>query len=440
MKKKRKISYQKIFCAISFLFILGCILFYGSRFIILYIENNTTDVESITNFSKRVTAEHANQSYFKNINSNYYFVGNTDKNYVKYKNITWRILKITNNNTTVLISDEPITSLAYGLNSTYEESPIIDWLNKTDNENSGILDNYISSDYLTNTNACIDNLDDTKNITCDETFNEFKFSLLSMFDYANAGSSDSYINNGYYTYLSNTNNENEIWYIDNDGNLETNDGTDIYGIKPVITLNTNVELVKGDGTKDNPYQIEEENDLFASYVKLDDDLWRIYDIKDDNIKLVLTDYLKTDNENYQTIYSSTTSFHNDEKYGTLAYYLNNDYYNNLSYSNQILNNNWSNGYYSSDNNYDYIQALDKEVDTEISLLSIGDINLVPTLDDFFLSTGINNYDNKIYVYNNNGSITDQRVTSKANVVPTISIDKNILTKGTGTIDDPYEME
>ena len=85
MKKRRKISYQKIFCAISFLFILGCVLFYGIRFIMLYIENNTTDIESITNLSKRVTAEHANQSYFKNINSNYYFVGDTDKNYVKYK-------------------------------------------------------------------------------------------------------------------------------------------------------------------------------------------------------------------------------------------------------------------------------------------------------------------------------------------------------------------
>lgn len=439
MKKRRKISYQKIFCAISFLFILGCVLFYGVRFIMLYIENNTTDIESITNLSKRVTAEHANQSYFKNINSNYYFVGDTDKNYVKYKNITWRIVKITNNNSTVLISDEPLTSLAFG-NNTYEESPIIDWLNETDNEESGILTNAIGSDYLTNTNACIDTLDDTKNITCDDIYDEYQISLLSMFDYANAGSSDSYINNGYYTYLSNTNNDNEVWYIDDEGKLNTSDGTDIYSIKPVITLNSTVELIEGEGTKDNPYQIEKENDLFASYVKLDNDLWRIYNIEDNNLKLVLTDYLKTDDENYQTIYSNTTSFHNDEKIGTLAYYLNNTYFNRLNYSDQILNNYWSNGYYSSENNFDYTEALDKEVDTEIALLSIGDINLVPSLDEFFLSTGLNNFDNKIYVYNNDGTITDQRVTSKANVVPTISIDKNILTKGTGTIDDPYGME
>ena len=405
----------------------------------LYIENNTTDIESITNLSKRVTAEHANQSYFKNINSNYYFVGDTDKNYVKYKNITWRIVKITNNNSTVLISDEPLTSLAFGSN-TYEESPIIDWLNETNNEQSGILANAIGSDYLTNTNACIDPLDDTKNITCDDIYDEYQISLLSMFDYANAGSSDSYINNGYYTYLSNTNNDNEVWYIDDEGKLNTSNGTDIYGIKPVITLNSTVELIEGEGTKDNPYQIEKENDLFASYVKLDNDLWRIYNIEDNNLKLVLTDYLKTDDENYQTIYSNTTSFHNDEKVGTLAYYLNNTYFNRLNYSDQILNNYWSNGYYSSENNFDYTEALDKEVDTEIALLSIGDINLVPSLDEFFLSTGLNNMDNKIYVYNNDGIITDQRVTSKANVVPTISIDKNILTKGTGTIDDPYGME
>ena len=39
-KKKRKISFQKIFNLISLAFILACCIFYGTRFIKLYLEYN----------------------------------------------------------------------------------------------------------------------------------------------------------------------------------------------------------------------------------------------------------------------------------------------------------------------------------------------------------------------------------------------------------------
>ena len=40
VKKKRKLNWQKIFNLISFTFILACIIFYGTRFIRLYLQNN----------------------------------------------------------------------------------------------------------------------------------------------------------------------------------------------------------------------------------------------------------------------------------------------------------------------------------------------------------------------------------------------------------------
>mgnify|MGYP003300484482 CR=1 FL=1 len=47
------------------------------------------------------------------------------------------------------------------------------------------------------------------------------------------------------------------------------------------------DYVSGNGTKEHPYKIEKENGYFGSYVKLDDKLWRIYQVNEKEVKLVL---------------------------------------------------------------------------------------------------------------------------------------------------------
>ena len=42
-RSKKKLSIQKIFNLISFMFLLACVIFYGGRFIKLYIENNKVE-------------------------------------------------------------------------------------------------------------------------------------------------------------------------------------------------------------------------------------------------------------------------------------------------------------------------------------------------------------------------------------------------------------
>ncbi len=55
-------------------------------------------------------------------------------------------------------------------------------------------------------------------------------------------------------------------------------------------------------------------------------------------------------------------------------------------------------------------------------------------------TGVSKDSNNIYTYNNDGSLSTKKITTKANIVPTISIDKELLTKGNGSKKEPYEME
>ena len=278
---RRRISYQKVFSFISAGFILACILFYGGRFLKLYLENKKDVVEN-----KNTLVQNLKNNYeLNNINNEYYLKEDENKNYVLYSNILWRIIKITNNGSVKLISDDVISYLSYG-ETDYGKSEINTWLNNDDTNYSGILENNLnnSSGFLTNDTICQDSINDTKHITCNDINNSNLIGSLSIFDYVNAGGKDSYLNINKYFYLSTTNNEdNKVWYVNDSGNVVSADGEDIYGIRPTISLKSNVESIRGNGTIDDPYVIDE-GGLFGSYVKLGNDLWRVYDVDDSSIK------------------------------------------------------------------------------------------------------------------------------------------------------------
>lgn len=434
--KRRKISYQKVFSFVSAGFIIGCCIFYGTRFITLYLENRKEEIKLEDTLSQ-VVKENNN---LKEVNGDYYFQNDVDNNYLMYSNILWRIIKVNNDNTVKLISNDVLTYLSYG-EDDYENSYMNMWLNKTDDDNTGILENLLNTpnNYLTNDSICKDSISDTKHITCDEINDTDLIGTLSVFDYINAGGKDSYLNIDKYFYLSTLDKDNNIWFVNDSGNVSSADGSDIYGIRPTITLKSNSKSIAGDGTIDNPYVIDE-NYIFGSYVKLGEDIWRIYDIDGDNIKLSLNDYLKEDGEEILYKYSTNGYYHNDTIKGSLAYYLNNTYLNNLSYKNNIINNKWSNGIYGSSNYYNYKDTLNTKVDTKVTSLSVGDVILNGELSDYFLSTGVSKSSSLVYTVKGNGTLYGKSSTSTSKIVPTISIDKNILTKGNGTINSPYEME
>lgn len=438
VKKKRKLNWQKIFNLISFTFILTCIIFYGTRFIRLYLQNNKK--EEIKVLADNIKDN--NEGNLKNINSDYYFTGKEVNNYVKYSNILFRIIKINKDNSITLISDKPITSLAKGDSNDYKTSYINNWLNNQDKENTGILEKNLNNPnkYLTYTNACNDKIDNTKNITCKSTLADTLITLPSLYDYINTGDTKSFMNNETYYYLLNTNKDNKTWYINDNGGVTTSDNTDILGIKPVITLKSTNKLINGDGTKDNPYTFEEEQSMLGSYVKLGNDTWRVYDIDDNNLKLSLDNYLKINNEEITYKYSDKGYYHNDGKQGTLAYYLNKNYLSKLTYSSNIIEANYANGIYSNTTNYDYTKVLNKTIPTKVATLSIGNIIINSDNTNYYLSTGVDTNSNLVYVMTNDFKLYTKNATSKLKIVPVITIDKKILTSGDGSQNSPLEAK
>ena len=234
--------------------------------------------------------------------------------------------------------------------------------------------------------------------------------------------------------------ENKLIYIDNTGKTNTSEETDILGIKPVITIKNTTILKEGNGTKDNPYTFEEEQGLLGGYVKLDNDLWRIYSVEDNIVKLSLNNYLTTNGSEVKYKYSTKGYYHNDTKQGSLAYYLNNTYLNTLSYKDKIKENKFANGIYNSNTDYNYTKVLETTVDTKIAILSIGNIFLNSTNTNYFLSTGVTKDNNQVYVMQDDYKVYNKVSTTNLRIIPVISLDKALLTKGNGLIDSPYEVE
>lgn len=439
-KVKRVINKQKIFCFVSLIFILVCILWYGGRFVYFYLDSKKTIENKEQILATMIIDKNFDTDNFKKINSDYYFYGDAKTNYVTYSNMLFRIVKINKNNEITLVSDSPITSLAYGLDKSFSDNYAMSWLNESHQDNTGILEKNLNNkeNYLVKTNTCVDKISDIKNISCKKNDDNYYLSMLSLVDYVNTGAEASFINNGYYTYFANDNGE-EVWYVNDSGKLNTSAGDDIYGIKTVITIKSSVSLVSGDGTETSPYVIEDKTGYFGSYVKLGEDTWRVYE-DGDVLKLVLDDYLKINGENLEHIYSYNNYYHNDTKYGSLAYYLNNSYLNSLSYKDLLVTNYYSNNYYGEDNGFDYSAVIGKTVDTKVAVLSIGNPIFNSTLGDYFTSTGTGENDGTIYTIKKDATALEVYSDDDAYIVPCISIKKESLKVGSGTSSDPYRSE
>lgn len=430
-----------LFCMASFIFLLSCGIIYGYRFLTLYLDNKKTLNIEKNSLVKVIKSKNEENENFKEVNNSKYFINNSDNNYLLYSNILWRIIKVNEDNSIVAISDESLTSLAYGQDLNFDNSYIKKWLNKNEALESGILQNNLNKvdEYLVKIDSCLDSVDKLDNSECESIDNDNYFSLLSTKDLANIGK-QSYLINGEFFYLNNTNSENKVWYVTDEGNLTLSNGTDIIGVRPVIKIKANVDYVSGDGSLENPYKIEKDSSLFGSYVKLDNDIWRIYQVNEDNIKLVLNDYLKVNGSYLSYKYSNNSSYHNDTVRGSIAYYLNNDYFNTLSYKDKLQECTWSNGYYGKSNNYDYKSSLETSINSKIALLSIGDIKLNNNLENYFTMTGTVLKGSLLYTNLANQKVYTKSIQAELNVVPTICFDKNLLTKGNGSIDSPFEME
>lgn len=441
-KKKRTINKQKIFSFVSLIFIIICILWYGGRLIYFYLDNKKTSEKEANIFAKVLLKEKKDKEEFKQVKEVYYFNGKVKDNYVMYSNMLWRIVKINKDNTVTLISENVIGTLNNG-KDTYEKSSVITWLNKEkEKDYSGVVENVLSNkdSFLVKSNICTDTINDVNKITCNKTNHTYDIGLLSIEDYLYTGGNKGFINNGKITYLANQSKNKNYWYITTEGKLDSDSENEIIGIRPVITIASTIEAHDGDGSKEKPYTFSEEKNYFASYVKLGNDIWQVYESDEDKLKLILDKTLENkDNTAFKYLYSKKNSQYNDTTYGTLAYYLNKTYYKGLDYGSIIVENNYTNSTYGEDNNYSLEELSKNTISTKIALPSINDIIVNDEIEGYVTTTGVSENDTYIYIRNASGTISQKNISYENKVRPCISIKKESLTQGNGTEKDPYRL-
>ena len=417
-KKKKKMRLgEKIFLAISILFILGCFVFYGYR--TYYYYHLTHDaVKNITLKEKLTTLNniaYQNDGLYEK--EGYFFYKGIDvNNYVYYSGRLFRIIDI--NNGIRMIEEETLTNLVWTFESDYKDSYIHNWLGNYLNT----LKDY--DIYLVKNKWCNDKVD-LENYKCETTIEDY-VGLLSTSDYLQAGGKNSYLNNETYYWTINQDKDSNVFYINNEGNINNISKKEeiyfSYGIRPVITLKEDISIISGDGSKNSPFIIEElgnallKDNAVGSRVKYNDDNYRILKIDDSGISLLYDGLLDI-----------------DKKYTDVYKYLNNEFIKKYN-KEELVKNDYYINEYSLSNKYNLDNKNKKS--EYITIPSIGDMFL-NEYDSYWLNDYSDSKLGLYYIIDNNKMLFSDLTSKVYKVRPIIKLNiETVVESGLGTKIDP----
>lgn len=249
--------------------------------------NQTRVTRTVTvarNFSETVASETDESNYYK---------GQVADNYVQFSGMLWRIINVDENGNVKLISEDVVSNLRYD-STGYKDSNVEAWLNNV------FYNSLTNPDkYLVDTTYCVGavNSVDDINSSCSERVTA-KVGLPSLDEYyktvENTFSAMNYQNNYAYLLSNKLNGEALVVYNMQIHDLEL---LNIPPVKPVITIKNGLYIYKGDGTKENPYKLNdyqygEEHEaikdrLIGEYISYSGQLFRITGKeKDGSVKVI----------------------------------------------------------------------------------------------------------------------------------------------------------
>lgn len=433
--KKRNLNGQSLFIVGSIMFLLCIISYFGFRFFYYYKEDNkVNDSKMLRDIIINSIDKYSISNNIELINNEYRYIGNPTNNYVKYRGYLWRIIKINDDNSITMITDDTIISLSY--NNIYE------WLNTNDTKYSGIFLNTLNNEDLNTNKTCIDSFDNLEDANCFEFNEDYMIGQLSVDTYISVGGNNSYLNNGTNYWTSNDSNTDSSWYITSDGKVNTDKKTTKHGIRPVITIKKDATVIQGVGTYEKPYLIENRDiktlkDIYVGeYLVYNDTKWRVIAIDKDKIKIASTDYIKDNDKDLSIQFDQTNNIITNKT--NLLNYLNTTYYNTLNNKEYLIKGSYYTGAYSLIDN-DYKQIFDSSITTYIGILSVSEPFAYELVDTYLLTPSTSN-DLTIYTVNSNKSLYENSVTSLNKIRPALYLKNNItITEGHGSNTNPYVL-
>ena len=407
-----------------------------------------------------------------------FITGEDPNNYVWYSGKLWRAVSVNKEaGTTKLVTQWNISTTTYNPSNqtNFAGSYMEDWLNDTTVD--GFLGNLRDYENFIVTDAKWDaTLDATSlgSITRPNgtTTVTAPVGLLNMYEYQTSyrgtNYSNGYLNNGLYWWTLTPYSSSRARSVYNDGNAGRLSPSSAYGVRPSINLKSSVKIVDGDGTIDNPYRLNGDNDTNLSgtllssrysgeYIRFGNDennLYRIVSHETKGLtKITSAEPLKSSGTFITSAFGSNTSFSSSN---TIGAFLNGDYLTNYvdsSYSSMIEDNTtWYLGTVGSGTSYKLAKYTDTNMssltssttEAKVGLLRLGEL----------MSGQFDRYSNNTYYWtltpdstsyeryvDSIGNASSNSPSRTNGVRPSVNLKSNVqIINGDGTKNNPFELE
>ena len=284
-----------------------------------------------------------------------FITGTNPNNYIWYSGKLWRAVSITSSDNSVkLVTQWNISVLPYNAdnNTAFQGSYMEQWLNDTSVD--GFLgnlrepDKFIKKDSVWNATMTTETTKPEKTTMVTDAVG-----LLNIYEYTmsykNASSSTGYLNNGLSWWTLTPYSTSSVRYVAYNGYGNYISPTDSNGSRPSINLKSAVKIIDGDGTVNNPYRLQGDNDNptgallstrysgeYISFGTGENNLYRIVSHENGTGTKITSAIPLKDSDNYKELaFGDNVTFSKDNTIGT---FLNGDYLTSGTYlSNDQVN-------------------------------------------------------------------------------------------------------
>ena len=400
------------------------------------------------------------------------FITGTDpNNYIWYSGKLWRAVSIDpSDNSVKLVTQWNISTLPYNAdgNTAFQGSYIEQWLNDTSVD--GFLgnlrepDKFIKTDSVWNATLTTATTKPEKTTTVADVVG-----LLNVYEYTmsykNATVSTGYLNNGLYWWTLTPDRTSYVYIVYDHGFIVSNYQTNSYGSRPSINLKSSVKIIDGDGTSDNPYRLQGDNDSptgallstrysgeYISFGTGENNLYRIVSHENGTGTKITSAIPLKDSGSYRKLaFGSNETFSKDNTIGT---FLNGDYLTSGTYltsdqTNMIEDNTtWYLGTVGRGANYKLAKYQDapgsnlttSTTTAKIGLLRVGEL-MAGQFDKYGNNTNywtLTPYDTSSIRNSNGGAYSP---TTSFGSRPSMNLKSNvIITGGKGTKNSPFQIK
>ena len=402
-----------------------------------------------------------------------FITGEDPDNYIWYSGKLWRAVSVNNDaKTTKLVTQWNISAITYSSgNTAFEGSYMEDWLNDTTVDgflgNLRDYENFIVTDAKWNATMTT-----SSSKPAETTMVEDAVGLLNCYEYVTsykgANSSTGYLNNKLIWWILTPYSTSHVRSVNHAGGADSDyPSSNARGVRPSINLKSNVKIVDGDGTVDNPYRLNGDNDTNLSgtllsnrysgeYIKFGNDENNLYRIVSHEngagTKIVSANPLKSSGTFITSVFGSNTVFSSTNIIGT---FLNGEYltnYINSTYSNMIEDNTtWYLGTVGSGKSYRLAKYTDTSMSSTVSITT--DIKVGLLRSGELMAGQFDRYSNNTNYWtltpysssnvrnvNSIGDLNDNSRSNAYGVRPSVNLKSNVkITSGTGTKTNPFTL-